>query len=222
MLDTGCSAAIKLKQWETALSLSAERIEIMRQRGADEAEMAGAMFNDYSPLIRLQRFDQARVLLETCRELFDQHRNIANLGKTYSALADLEYNQGNPQAAVQFEKTALKYIYQAGQPEDCAISHNNLSNYLERAGESQQIWLAHRVAAGIIRIQIGSGLLQSTVHNLAISDLPPTPPRFAEVASIVDQIEGVRFAELFARLPRQYPDGDAAIGALWGMVAARK
>jgi len=130
----------------------------------------------------------------------------------------LEDEQGNPQAAVQFEKTALKYRCQAGQPDECAISHNNLSSYLRRAGESQQICLAHRVAAGIIGIQTNSGGLQIRVRNLANSDLPPTPPRFAEVASIVEQIEGVRFAELFARLPRQYPDGDAAIGALWGMV----
>jgi tetratricopeptide (TPR) repeat protein len=222
MLDTSRSAAMKLQQWETALSLNAEKNESKRERGADEAEMAGTMFNDYSPLIRLQRFDQARVLLETCRDIFDRHRNIAPLARTYGALADLEDKQNNHQAAVQFEKTALKYSYQAGQPNDCAISHNNLSNYLERAEESQQIWLAHRVAAGIIWLLIGSGNLQIAVNNLANSDLPPTPPRFAEVASIVEQIDGVRFAELFARLPRQYPDGDAAIGALWALIEQEK
>ena len=45
---------------------------------------------------------------------------------------------------------------------------------------------------------------------------------FAEVAARVEAIEGVRFAALFERLPRTAPDGDAAIAAVWQLVAEER
>ena len=144
------------------------------------------------------------------------------LGKVYGALADLEDETGGRAAAVRFEEVALGYKYQAGEPEDCAISHHNLANYLERQGADPATVLAHRLAAAAIRLQMQSGLLSTTVHNLANSDLPPAPPAFADVAKRVEAIEGVRFQALFERLPRTAPDGDAAIAAVWQMVADEK
>ena len=38
----------------------------------------------------------------------------------------------------------------------------------------------------------------------------------------VEAIEGVRFQALFERLPRTAPDGDAALAAVWQMVAEEK
>jgi hypothetical protein len=63
-----------------------------------------------------------------------------------------------------------------------------------------------------------SGLLSTTLSNLARSDLPPAPPTFAAVAEEVERVEGVRFRALFERLPRTAPDGDAAIAAVWRLV----
>ena len=101
----------------------------------------------------------------------------------YSALADLEDKAGDRAAAVRFEQTALGYRYQAGAPEDCAISHNNLANYLERQGADPALVLAHRLAAAIIFLQTQSGLLPTTLRNLANAALPPAPPSFAEVVA---------------------------------------
>ncbi len=100
---------------------------------------------------------------------------------------------------MRFEEVALGYKYQAGEPEDCAISHHNLANYLERQGADPATVLAHRLAAAAIRLQMQSGLLSTTVRNLAISDLPPAPPAFADVVKRVEAIEGVRFRALFER-----------------------
>jgi hypothetical protein len=123
---------------------------------------------------------------------------------------------------VRFEEIALGYSYQAGQPEDCAIIHNNLANYLARQGADPAAVLAHRLAAATIRLQTQSGLLPTTLHNLAGSDLPAAPPAFAAVAGRVEAIEGVRFRSLFERLPRTAPDGDAAIAAVWRLVGEEK
>ena len=144
------------------------------------------------------------------------------LGKVYSGLADLEESTGGRAAAVRFEEVAQGYNYQAGQPESCAISHHNLANSLERQGADRATALAHRLASVLICYQTQSGGLAPTLHNLANADLPPAPPAFADVVKRVEAIEGVRFQALFERLPRTAPDGDAALAAVWQMVAEKR
>jgi DNA-binding transcriptional ArsR family regulator len=117
---------------------------------------------------------------------------------------------------------ALKYAYWCSRPEDCAISHNNLANYLGRAGEPPEVWLPHRLADGLISLQVGSGGLETSLRNLALSDLPDSPPPFDEVVEAVDRLEGVRFGDLFVALPQTYSDGDAALAALWEAVSKKR
>ena len=59
----------------------------------------------------------------------------------------------------------------------------------------------------------------STLHILALSDLPTAPPPFADVVELVEAVEGVRFRALFEQLPRTVPDGDAALATIWQLVA---
>jgi len=214
LLDTGCQAATRLEQWQTALELNAAIVKYASARGADAADIARTRFNDYGPLLRLRRFQDARALLEYCRAVDEQAHNIAGLGADMSALADLEDKEGNRAAAVRYEKLALRYHYQAAQPEDIAVSHNNLANYLRRAGAPQDEWLAHRLAAAVICLQIQSGNLAVVVNNLANSDLSAAPPAFDAVVEIVERLEGVRFREMFAR--RDW-NGDEAIRVVWEM-----
>jgi len=213
------SAATKSARYEAALELNAAIVRVTQSRGADALELAITRFNDYGPLLRLRRFEPARQLLVGCRAVFEAERDLLHLGRVYGALADLEAKTGGRAEAVRFQQIALGYSYQAGQPEDCAISHNNLAEYLKRHGADPASVLAHRLAAAAIRIQIQSGLLPTTLRNLANSALPAAPPAFAEVVARVEAIEGVRFAALFERLPRTAPDGDAAIAAVWQLVA---
>jgi|GEM_PF-462083 len=218
MLDTGRSAALGLEQWETALGLNAEQVEYKHKRGANELEIARSRFNDYGPLLRLRRYREVRALLEYCRTVFDRVNAVYQLSVVYGALASLEDDENHPASAARFGQTALRYSYQAGRPDHCAIGHNNLANYIERAeGGAPDAVLAHRLAAGAISLQTSSGFLSTTIHNLARSPLPPVPLSFAQVCAIVEQIEGVRFQQLFAQLPKRAPDGDAAIQAVWQM-----
>lgn len=222
LLNTGGQAALELDACDTALALNGEIVESKRRRGADAHDVAQTQFNDYSPLLRLKRFPEARGLLDHCRQVFDEERDYAALGAVYSALADLEDKEGRPAAAAPFEETALKYKYQSGEPEDCSISHNNLSNYLERAGKPREGWLPHCLADALLCLQIGSGGIRTSLRNLALSELPTSPPSFDDVADAVEQLDGVRFRALFARLPKTYPDGDAALAALWHEVEKEK
>jgi tetratricopeptide (TPR) repeat protein len=221
-LEFGRDAALNLNRWQTALGLNAEVVKLKQARGADELQVAGARFHDYFPLLRLGRYDDARELLMGCRSVFEAERYVPGLGGVYSALADLEDKAGNFSAARRFQEVALGYSYQAGRPEDCAISHHNLANYLERQGTDPATVLAHRLAAAVIYFQTHSGSLTTIVRNLANSDLPPSSPTFNEVAQSVESIEGLRFRALFESLPRTASDGDAAIAAVWQMVTDEK
>jgi hypothetical protein len=218
LVDIGRSAAMHLEQWETVLALNAVKVDNLRQRVAEEIEIARARFNDYTALLKLRRYSEAHHLLEYCRTIFDRESAIYELSGVYSALASLEDIEGRPAFAARFELTSLRYTYQSGRPEECAIGHNNLAGYLQRVGSIFDEVLAHRLADAIICFQIGSGGLITSLSNLAASPLPPAPPSFAQVCAIVEQIEGVRFQELFAQLPQRVPDGDAAIQAVWKMV----
>jgi hypothetical protein len=219
LLSIGLAAASNIGRWETALALNSEVVKLQTARGANELEIARCRFNDYGPLLSLGRFTQARALLTACRSAFESERDIAGLGRVYTALADLEDKIGGGAQAVRFQEVALGYAYQARDPELCSVSHSNLSNYLERRKAEPDVALAHRLAAACMRYQTGSGLLAGTLSNLAATDLPSSPPRFADVVKRVELLEGVRFQELFDRLPRRAQDGDAALAAVWQLVA---
>jgi len=205
LLDTGRKAAVDSERWETALVLNAEVVKAKLARGADALEVARTRFSDYGPLLRLRRDDDARALLLSCRAVFEAERDIEMLGNVYGALADLEDKTGGRDEAVRFAKAALSYQYQAGQPEVCGISHNNLANYLRRQGADPATVLAHSLADAVICYQTQSGGLATTLRNLANADLPPAPPAFADVVKRVEAIEGVRFRLLFERLPPHRP-----------------
>jgi len=222
LLDTGHSAALGLEQWQTALELNAAIVKYKSARGADAAEIARTRFNDYGPLLRLRRFQDARALLEYCRVAFEQAHEIANVGKVLSALADLEDEEGNRAAAVRYGALALRYGYQSGEPEPIAIRHNNLANYLERAGAPQDEWLAHRLAATTIDLQTQSGRMSEHLPNLANSDLSAAPPAFDAVVEIVERLEGVRFREMFDKLEKRAANGDEAVRMVWEMALREK
>ena len=219
LLDTGRSAALHSKRWQQALALNADMVQLRAVRGATALERARTRYNDYFPLLRLQRVDDARKLLQECRKVFEDERQVEMLGKIYSALADLEDKMGDRATAVRFEELALGYKYQHGDPEGCAVSHHNLANYLEREGDDLARALAHRLADATIMVQTRSGGLSTTLHNLRHVNLPPAPPPFAEVVAQVERVPGVRFAALCERLPPTFADGDAALAEVWRLLA---
>lgn len=225
ILDAGRSAAMRLERWEDALALSTEIVVSTEARGAPPLEVARARFNDYGPLLSLRRYGEARALLDACRQAFEREKYLLGLGSVFSALADLEDELGHYKQAEAFEETALRYTYLCGDPEDCAISHNNLSTYQKRSGGERKTALAHRLAAGVIGLQSASGRLTVRLRNLAIDfaefapEPPPFPASFDEMCDIVERVEGVRFRELFDRLPQRAASGDGALQAVIELAA---
>ncbi len=166
ILNTGCFAARNLERWEPALTLNAEVLQSTIARHAPALEQARTRFNDYCSLLRLQRYAEARKVLEDCRATFAAENAVVELGKVFAALADLENELNHRDRAIALEHTALRYRYLTGDPEDCAISHFNLAIYLRNAGGLPAVALAHRLAAVLIGFQTTSGMLPASTASI--------------------------------------------------------
>jgi hypothetical protein len=167
-------------------------------------------------LLALKRYVPARQLLRDCRLVLEQQGGPSDIAHFFSALAALEHGTGNFEQAVVHEQTALRFRYVSGIPAECAASHFNLANYLGSSGESTAIMLAHRLAHIVIEFQTADGRFPYSMNALmrdliSIPAPAPLPTNFRKLCDLVEQIEGVCFQELFDRLPRREPDGDAAL-----------
>ena len=217
VLNIGALAALNLGLWEQAVELNAENLASMQARGASAYEQAVAAFNDYGPLVRAGRAGEARELLIGCRAVFEQVDDLANLGKTLTALANVEDTLGHLERAVDLEREALRFTYATADPEAVAVSHHNLANYLQNSGADPGLVGAHRVAASVIAAAIGSqGSLAGCLAALGwlLAAAPDRVPRsFGLVCALIGQVPGVDLAGLLARLPGP-GDPDAAVQAV--------
>jgi tetratricopeptide (TPR) repeat protein len=214
MLNVGMVAARDCRRWQQALDLNAENLDSQRRRGASDAEQALAAFNNYGPLLHLGRASQARELLIGCRAVFEATNNITALGGTMTALADVEDKLGHRDRAIALETEALRYKYLAADPDEIAVSHNNLANYLHRTGHDPRAICAHRLAVTMITYQTGGGRLAERLNRLAellAAEPDAAPGSFDQLCRTLHQIDGVNLAELLLRLPQRTPDPDTTM-----------
>ena len=86
----------------------------MRDRRAPAAAIARARFNDYGPLLRLGRTDEALALLLRLPPGVPGRPRHRDARLVLSALADTEDQRGHGDAAIRLERDALRYEYLAG------------------------------------------------------------------------------------------------------------
>jgi tetratricopeptide (TPR) repeat protein len=215
LLSAGGEAALRLRRWQEALSLNEEVIQTKVGRGATSLEVARTRHNDYGPLLKLQRYGEARRLLHQCLAVFESEGDTEALGSVHSAIANLESQLQHFQEAVRHESTALRLEYSAFLPQTCAMSHFNLANYLIRTNADARLALAHRLASVLISYQTNDGELPGGLNtvrkHLALVSPSDPPASFDELCRLVEQTEGVRFRDLFSRLPQRAASGDEAL-----------
>jgi hypothetical protein len=222
ILDTGRSAALRLKRWEDALALNAEFQESMRRRGASAFEIARYRFNDYTPLLRLGRIAEARSLLLDCREIDERENNTYELGKDLTALADVEDEAGHGQDAIGLQRDALRYCYLAGEADTIAASHHNLGNYLASYAADHRQALAHHLAAALLRAVTGSdgsdrSLRAALKDMIDLPDEAAAPASVSELCDIVGEVPGVRLDRLLA----QHTDNPSGVQGAFGALLAQ-
>ena len=81
LLNTGCFAAMQTGAWQQCLDLNAAILASRKARHASDLELAATRFNDYGPLLSLDRIADARRLLLDCRRVFDEHNDYDAAGQ---------------------------------------------------------------------------------------------------------------------------------------------
>ena len=220
LLDTGRSAARQLARWDDALDLNAAQAASMRDRGAPATIIARARFNDYYPLLRLGRTDEALALLLECRQVFQEDRDIGMLGMTLGALADTEDERGHGDAAIRLQRDALRYEYLAGDVISIAASYHNLGNYLGGHTSEPVPALSCHLAAALIRaLTDGTGRsFEASVTDLRESGTDADMP--ADVPGMCRQVGDIPGADLDRLLAALAPDQDALEQRFRELVAA--
>ncbi|WP_269799874.1 CHAT domain-containing protein [Pseudofrankia saprophytica] len=217
VLQIAAVAALALGRWEQQLDLSARMAASMRTRGASEYEVAETCrFGDYGPLLRLGRYDEADVLLADCQRIFTDAGDLANLGRTFFARADLAAERGRPDEAVRLGHIALRLEYSRPDPVDVATSHHNLANYLTDTAGSGSDVVAHRLAAALLYHLTGIDDLDDGTMRMLATDLvrhpDTTPPdTVTTIAAVVEQVDGVHWADLVDTLTTDRPTADQAL-----------
>jgi tetratricopeptide (TPR) repeat protein len=203
MLDVGRAAAAALGRWQQALALGHAALQSKQERGASPLELAHTAFNDCDPLLRLGRYDDARALLFSCREVFERENAVEFLGRVFGAIADLEVVLHGPEAARRFADTSLRFVYITAVPNDIAIAHFRLATILKTQG-SRSSAVAHLLAAALIAVLTGFNnlwrALRDSFDDLRSDGHEVFPNDLETLAATVERIEGVRFRDLISTL----------------------
>jgi tetratricopeptide (TPR) repeat protein len=168
-LDIAEDADRTREDWESALRRLDTVLEVKRALERPAEDIGATRFNRAVVLVRLGRFGEARAELEDCLQVFQD--NASWRSKVLSSLANLFFRQGDVPQAITQQRRALAVREQLPDPDDRAISHNNLSNYLERQGAAPALAESarHQLAALIYRLVAGLGQdLQTSLRNYAI------------------------------------------------------
>ncbi|HEU0089880.1 MAG TPA: AAA family ATPase [Pseudonocardiaceae bacterium] len=209
LLDVGRCSAMAVARWAEALELGEEITGLKRRRGASPYETARTCFNNYLPLLRLDRLADVDQLLRDCQEVFDTSGDITQLAVVYAARAALEDQRDHPGDAVDLQRTSLRLRYLRPDPQEIAAAHHHLANYLSRACDSPVEQRAHRLAAALLNHLTGDtteltrtlGVLAGELRSDPDGPDAATLPRaLAEVIALVEADAGVRLGNLVAAL----------------------
>jgi hypothetical protein len=158
--------------------------------GESEHELALTRLNRYGPLIELGRLYEAQRVVEGCLDVYREVGDLTREARALGALSAVWAKRGDVAQAVALERQALAVSNRLPDPGERGTSHNNLSNYLRRAGREEEM-ARHQLAALVYFLVSGHRQHVGTVlRNLAI--------RIRAAAESGGRYELPRLAELLA------------------------
>jgi tetratricopeptide (TPR) repeat protein len=218
LLDTGRYAAMLAGRHADALPFIAEVVASQQSRHAPADVIARTRYNNYYPLLHLGRTEEALAVLQDCRQVFQDARDTLMLGKTLSALADIEEARGHGDAAIRLERDGLRYSYLAKDLEGIAIGYHNLGNHL--AGQPALAFASHLTSALVCAMTGNEDDAESI--EAAASDLRGFGPDDIQPAGIADlcrQIGDIPGTNLASLIEQFSPDQATAEETLRNLIA---
>jgi Tfp pilus assembly protein PilF len=212
LYDTGRDAAQSLGRWQDALDLNANVIASMRERHATAANIAHARYNDYGPLLKLGRANDALEMLLDCRKAFSNARDTAMLSAVLTALANVEDQRGHGDAAIRLELDALRYAYLAGRVAGILIGYHNLGSYLANHAGTPASALSSHLAAALIHALTGADgsgdSIREAARDLRVSGTAADPP--TDIADLCRKIGDIPGTDPVTLIQQLSPDPETA------------
>ena len=188
-LDIARQVHFAEEDWQSTLRRLDAMLEVQRALQRPAEDIAGTRINRAHVLGQLGRYPEAQAGLEDCLQAFQN--DPANRAKVLGSLAILFDEQGDVAQAITQERRALALREAVLDPQERAVSHGNLANYLERSGMPSALAESphHRLAALVYTIVARLWQdLQTSLHNYVIrfrraqtTGTPLTVPRVAEL-----------------------------------------
>ncbi|WP_308301137.1 MULTISPECIES: CHAT domain-containing protein [unclassified Crossiella] len=215
VLDAACRAARGQEDWAGALEFNRRIQHSEGQRGAGRHEQASTRFNEATLLARLGRRKEAERLLRHCQQVFQDFGDLTQLGRVFSARAQLERTRRRPERAIDLEQLALRYVYQRAEVHSIAVCHHNLAGHLSAANRKPATAIAHLLAATLLWHTTGHESARDALENLCRLVPRPAgavlPQDFDELVARVAVVPGVRFGQVFAGLLPVAADREALL-----------
>ena len=170
-----------------------------------------ALFNDYYPLLKLGRLDEAVAVLRDCLSAFRNANDALGIAKTLSALANAESDRGNDEVAIQLERDALRYHYLTNNVSGIAISYHDYGNDCHRLRQAT-LALASHLAAALISLLANSSLVNTAIRSAAtdLQEFGATAVPPVTVEQLCSQLDGIPGTDLPGLIASLCPDpGDA-------------
>ncbi len=209
ILDLARLSAVALERWDDALELNDEIARTQRRRGAGAHEIASTRFHDYLPLRHLGRLTDADHLLDDCQDAFDAAGDITRLALVYGARAGLADTRDHSAAAVQLQRSSLRYWYVHPEASQISTAHHNLANYLSHVAGNRAEQRAHRLTAALLNHLTGNTSELTTALAVLAAELssetsgpasPVLPTTLAELIRLVEADDEIHFGTLVAAL----------------------
>jgi hypothetical protein len=186
-LDIAKDAHFAQQDWAAALPRIDAILAVKRAIERPAEEIATTRMDYANVLGKASRFSEAQAELEDCLQLFqhDPARSALVLG----SLATLFYSQDDSVQAITQERRALALREQMPDPQNRALSHNNLAIYLKRLPAALAESPRHQLAALVYRLVAGLGQhMQDSLGNYAIdfrraheAETPLAVPRLTDL-----------------------------------------
>jgi tetratricopeptide (TPR) repeat protein len=226
LYEIGGDASLRLGRWDLALKFNATFVTRLASRHEPADTIAIARFNDYGPLLRLGRTEEALTLLLDCKRVFQDAGNIAGLARSFMALADIEESRGHGDAAIRLVRDALRYHYQIGDVISIASAYHSLGGLVAFHIRQHAPALANHLIAAVIRTladvggtddESAAGSLRAAASALRAPGMTMMRPvNIADLCRRVSDIPGTNPAALIAKLS---PDPETAERTLQDLIA---
>ena len=214
ILQAGALAARPLEKYEESLAMNRARRRSLRERDAPVLWQASALYDDFLPLLKLSRIQEARQVclevLPTARAEGYHHLEVSALG----SLSEVELALDYVQDAYRVGALSLTMLYEI-RPFDrgqLITAHNRMANTYQELDQWPEAF-AHHVACVMLCILTSTDAHEELLRFAADLCHFREPPLPASLPELTDKLAAMHPIDFAAAIDDLAPDPDAAARA---------